>query len=131
MKKIYLRNLEILRKKIDKYKNISSNNIDEILKKRKNFEKNNETMQSNLCSIDKLSQWKFQGGKLKHSSNQFFCIEGVKVRNAKREVKHWDQLIINQPHGGVLAFLVRETTKKGVEFLLQLRSEPGDKNVKF
>jgi dTDP-4-dehydro-6-deoxy-alpha-D-glucopyranose 2,3-dehydratase len=131
MKKIYLRNLDILRKKIDKYKNISNDNIDKILKIRNNFQKNNETMRSSLCPINKLSQWKLQDGKLKHSSNQFFSIEGVVVRNAKREVKHWEQLILNQPHGGVLAFLVRETPKKGVEFLLQLRSEPGDKNVKF
>mgnify|MGYP005660176151 CR=1 FL=1 len=119
MKKKYTKNLELLRKKIDLYKDSSSDNIKELLLMRKKLQKN-ETMKSKLCSIEKLKQWKFIDGKIKHSSNQFFTVQGVKVRNAKREVSSWEQVILNQPHGGVLALLVRETKKNGIEFLLQV-----------
>lgn len=129
MKKKYLENLENLRNRIEKYKHKSSDNITNILKLRQKIQKK-ETMKSKLVSIDQLKDWKIDKN-LRHKSNQFFSVEGVKVKKAKREVKEWDQLIFNQPHGGVLAFLVRETKKYGVEFLLHLRSEPGDKNIKF
>ena len=129
MKKKYFNNLENLRKRINSYKNISSDNISKLIKKRK-FMQKRETMVSKLVPIKKLKNWKYEK-KLYHKSNQFFSVEGVKVKNAQREVKKWDQLIINQPHGGVLAFLVRETRKYGIEFLLCLRSEPGDANIKF
>ena len=129
MKKKYLKNLENLRNRIEKYKPISSTSINGLLKIRKEMQKK-ETMQSKLVSIDQLKDWKLNKC-LYHKSNQFFSVEGVKVKRAKREVKEWDQLIFNQPHGGVLAFLVRETKTYGVEFLLHLRSEPGDRNIKF
>ena len=130
MKKTYYKNLEILRKKIEKYKNFSSDNISKLIKKRKSLQKK-ETMISKRCSIQSLKDWRMDKGKIYHKSNQFFSVEGVKVKNARREVKKWDQLIFNQPHGGLLAFVVRETKKYGIEFLLCLRSEPGDKNIKF
>ena len=130
MKKTYYKNLEILRKKIEKYKNFSSDNISKLIKKRKSLQKK-ETMISKRCSIQNLKNWRMDKGKIYHKSNQFFSVEGVKVKNARREVKKWDQLIFNQPHGGLLAFVVRETKKYGIEFLLCLRSEPGDKNIKF
>ena len=130
MKKTYYKNLEILRKKIEKYKNFSGDNISKLIKKRKSLQKK-ETMISKRCSIQSLKDWRMDKGKIYHKSNQFFSVEGVKVKNARREVKKWDQLIFNQPHGGLLAFVVRETKKYGIEFLLCLRSEPGDKNIKF
>ena len=130
MKKQYFKNLETLREKIDLYKDSSSDDIKKLLITRKKLQKK-ETMKSKLCSIEKLKQWKFVDGKIKHNSNQFFTVQGVQIRNAKREVANWEQVILNQPHGGVLALLVRETKKNGIEFLLHLRSEPGDKEIKF
>lgn len=129
MKKKYYKNLKNLRERIEKYKDISSDNIDQLLKKRKKLQ-SKETMKSKLVPINQLNDWYIKK-KLFHKSGQFFSVEGVKVENAKREVKKWDQLIFNQPHGGVLAFLTRETPQFGVEFLLCLRSEPGDANIKF
>ena len=130
MKKVYFKNLENLRNRIEKYKSTSSDSITNLLAIRKKLQKQ-ETMKAKLCAISKLKGWSYNKGKIYHKSNQFFSVEGVKVKNAKREVGSWDQLIFNQPHGGVLAFLVRETKKNGIEFLLHLRSEPGDKNIKF
>ncbi len=129
MNKKYYKNLQDLRKKIDSYKYISSDKIDKLLKQRKAQQKK-ETMISKLVPIRQLKDWKLDN-KIYHKSKQFFSVEGVDVKNAKREVKKWDQLILNQPHGGVLAFVMRETKKFGIEFLLCLRSEPGDENIKF
>ncbi len=130
MKNEYFKNLEILRKKINNYKNISNDSIKHLIIKRKKMQKK-ETMISKIIPIKSLKDWETKNGKIFHKSNQFFSVEGVQVKNAKREVDKWDQLIFNQPHGGVLAFVVRETKKYGIEFLLCLRSEPGDKNIKF
>ena len=130
MKNEYFKNLEILRKKINNYKNISNDSIKHLIIKRKKMQKK-ETMISKIIPIKSLKDWETKNGKIFHKSNQFFSVEGVQVKNAKREVDKWDQLIFNQPHGGVLAFVVRETKKYGIEFLLFLRSEPGDKNIKF
>ena len=71
MKKQYFKNLETLREKIDLYKDYSSDDIKKLLITRKKLQKQ-ETMKSKLCSIEKLKQWKFVDGKIKHNSNQFF-----------------------------------------------------------
>lgn len=129
MKKTYIKNLQKLRERIDFYKNNSNNDISKLLKLQKHLQKK-ETMISKLIPINQLKDWNYDN-ILQHKSKQFFSVEGVSVKNAKREVKKWDQLIFNQPHGGVLAFLVRETKRYGIEFLLHLRSEPGDREIKF
>ena len=130
MKNLYYKNLNILRNRINKYKYTSNDNIKNLIIKRNKLQKK-ETMKSKLVPINALKDWKNKNGKIYHKSSQFFSVEGVKVNKARREVKKWDQLIFNQPHGGVLAFLARETKKNGIEFLLCLRSEPGDENIKF
>ena len=130
MNSAYYRNLENLRRKIDVYKNSSNSSIIKLLAKRKIFKKK-ETMKTILSPVASLKGWKSNKGNIYHKSNQFFSIEGVKIKDAKREVSEWDQPILNQPHGGILAFLVRETKEYGIEFLLCLRSEPGDENIKF
>ena len=72
-------------------------------------------------------------GNIRHDSGQFFSIEGVRTKGAKsREVSSWDQPIFNQKHGGVLAMIGRETSKHGIQFLLDGKSEPGDNgDIKF
>jgi oxidase EvaA len=130
MNTTHYKNLENLRKKIGTYKDSSNSSIIKLLAKRKILQKE-ETMESKLYPLESLKDWKLSKGKIYHKSNQFFSVVGVKIKNAKREVSKWEQPILKQPHGGVLAFLVRETKQYGVEFLLCLRSEPGDKNIKF
>lgn len=130
MKNKYIKNLELLRKRIFKYESASSKSIKNLLSKHKNMQRQ-ETMKSKLCKIESLKDWKINNGKIVHKSGQFFSVEGVKVKNAKREVANWEQVILNQKHGGILAIIVRETKRRGVEFLLNLRSEPGDLNIKF
>lgn len=103
--------------------------ITEILKWRKKLKKKNN-IKSKLINIDQCKDWKFDKNKnIFHKSNQFFKIQAVKITGAnKREVKSWTQPIFTQKHGGVLAFITRYTEKKGVEFLLEAKTEPGDGN---
>ena len=119
-------NLNQLRKKINYSKNLENKNISKILlwlKKRKKIDK---TIVKKI-PLKNLKDWfSEKNGNVFHKSKQFFSIQGVKTVNAyNREVKDWDQPLLFQKHGGVLAILVRE--RKGViEFLLNARREPGD-----
>jgi oxidase EvaA len=83
--------------------------------------------------ISNLKDWFVKkNGNIFHKSSQFFTIEGVKIKSAvEREVKTWDQPILNQKHGGILAILSREKENGVIEFLLCARKEPGDKNIKL
>ena len=119
-------NLNQLRKKINYSKNLENKNISKILlwlKKRKKIDK---TIVKKI-PLKNLKDWFIEkNGNVFHKSKQFFSIQSGKTVNAhNREVKDWDQPLLFQKHGGVLAILVRE--RKGViEFLLNARREPGD-----
>ena len=90
-------------------------------------------MRSKKVPINKLNDWNVKrNGNIYHKSTQFFSIEGVKINSAvEREVKNWDQPILNQKHGGVLAILTKKRSNGIIEFLLFARKEPGDKNIKL
>jgi oxidase EvaA len=82
-----------------------------------------------LISLGDVAEWCRDGdGNIHHASGRFFRIEGVRVRSAPgvREVSDWDQPILTQADGGVLALLCRETKERGVEFLLQAKADPGN-----
>lgn len=123
--------INILRKKIlesQKKENQETDYILKWLKKRNDLNK----MKVKKVSINQLNRWSSnKNGNLFHKSGQFFSVEGVKVSNAvEREVSSWEQPILNQKHGGILAIISRE--RKGIiEFLLYARKEPGDKNLKL
>ena len=84
-----------------------------------------------LIGLDNVRSWsRDEGGNLRHKSGQFFGVEGVRVESGDvREVASWDQPIYTQPEGGILALLTRETSTKGVEFLLHAKAEPGNIGV--
>ena len=90
-------------------------------------------MKVQKIAISNLKDWFIKkNGNIFHKSSQFFTVEGVKIKSAiEREVKTWDQPILNQKHGGILAILSREKQNGVIEFLLCARKEPGDKNVKL
>jgi len=124
-------NLIQLRKKIIMSKNFEKKDISKVLlwlKKRQNLDKT----KVKVTSIKSLKDWSLEkNGNIYHKSKQFFSIQGIKTINAhNREVKNWDQPLLFQKHGGILAILVRE--KNGViEFLLNARREPGDGESKL
>ena len=121
-------NIKQLRKKI--YNNINKENDDikKVLVWIKKKRKEDKTIVKKI-SIIKLKDWHVdRWGNIHHKSKQFFSLKGVRTINAtNREVKNWDQPLLFQKHGGILAILVRETNGK-IEFLLNARREPGDGN---
>jgi dTDP-4-dehydro-6-deoxy-alpha-D-glucopyranose 2,3-dehydratase len=81
-----------------------------------------------LIPLREVANWQQDSnGNIYNVTGQFFRIEGVRVRSAPglREIPGWDQPILTQTEGGVLALLCRETAA-GVEFLLQAKADPGN-----
>ena len=121
-------NLKQLRKKVISSELYEEKNISKVLtwlKKRKRLDKT----KVKIISIKSLKDWSVEmNGNIFHKSKQFFSLKGVRTTNAyNREVKKWDQPLLFQKHGGILAIFVRE--KNGIiEFLLNARREPGDGN---
>ena len=123
--------INILRKKVAESQKKENQKIDYILKWLKQRDKANK-MKVKKVPIKQLNNWSYKAnGNLSHKSGQFFSVEGVKVSNAiEREVSSWEQPILNQKHGGILAIISRE--RDGIiEFLLYARKEPGDKGLKL
>ena len=86
--------------------------ITKILKWRNNLIKKNKTY-SKIINFNKVKDWKTDNnGNVCHKSGQFFSLKGVRTKGAStREVASWDQPILTQKHGGVLAFLARNTKR--------------------
>jgi oxidase EvaA len=82
-----------------------------------------------LIPLRDVAGWRrAENGNISHSTGQFFQIQGVRVKSAPgvREIAGWDQPILTQTEGGVLALICRETPGLGVEFLLQAKADPGN-----
>lgn len=82
-----------------------------------------------LIPLREVADWyQADNGNICSTTGQFFRIEGVRVRSAPglREMPGWDQPILTQSDGGILALLCRESAGSGVEFLLQAKADPGN-----
>jgi dTDP-4-dehydro-6-deoxy-alpha-D-glucopyranose 2,3-dehydratase len=82
-----------------------------------------------LIALRDVAGWhQADNGNISSATGQFFRIEGVRVKSVPglREIAGWDQPILTQSEGGVLALLCRETPRQGVEFLLQAKADPGN-----
>lgn len=131
MKNKYYKNLETLRYEIEISKKFENKKIDKIIKWLENRKKFDKTIIKQV-GLNQLNNWSFDNKKnINHKSKQFFSVIGLKVSNAyNREVKSWDQPILNQKHGGILAILCRKRNNI-IEFLLYARREPGDHDLKL
>jgi oxidase EvaA len=125
------KNLEIFRDKVLISAKKEKKNIQDVLFWLRKRNKENK-MKVQKISVNQLKDWNIdKNGNLRHKSGQFFSVEGVKVSGAvEREVSNWQQPILNQKHGGILAILTRENNGV-IEFLLFARKEPGDSNIKL
>ena len=113
-----------------KYAYIEKNNIKPIINWKNKLQKKVKTT-STITNLNECKSWYFDKNmNLYHQSGQFFKIKGVKTEGATgREVESWTQPILTQKHGGVLAFIARQTKKFGTEFLLDAKIEPGDDSL--
>ena len=130
--KKYYQNLNTLRNKIKISSRIEMQEIDYVLKwlKKRNSE---NKMKIKKIKVNELKDWSSDsGGNLFHKSKQFFGVMGIKVTGAnEREIASWEQPILTQKHGGILAILMREKKSGIIEFLLCARKEPGDTKIKL
>lgn len=130
--KKFHKNLILLRNKINFSSEIENQKIDYILKwlKQKNLK---NKMNVKKIKVNKLKDWKEDHhGSIYHKSKQFFRIDAIKIHSAiGREVSTWDQPILTQKHGGILAILLREKENGIIEFLLLARREAGDNHIKL
>ena len=132
LNKKYYQNLNKLRRKIKISSKIEIKEIDYVLKWLKKENSKNK-MKVKKVKVNELKDWKNDsGGNLFHKSKQFFEVTGIKIASAsEREVATWDQPILTQKHGGILAILMREKNNGIIEFLLCARREPGDIKIKL
>ena len=81
--------------------------------------------------LEKMKKWTYdkKRGVIRHSSGEFFCIEGKRVTNSEREVKSWDQPFIKQINynGGIIG-LVRAYINGIPHYLIEAKFEPGNYN---
>lgn len=92
------------------------------------LKRQNPSFFATLVGLSELKSWSTEvgTGNITHQSGAFFSIEGVSVAsNGLREVNNWDQPILNQKEGGILALIC--TVDRGiVKFLLNAKAEPGN-----
>lgn len=132
-KKKNLNNLLKFRKLIFNNQHKENQEINELIKWRKNLLKKTR-FKAKLVNFNNCKDWYLDKNKnITHKSGQFFQVKAVNIQGAlNREVKSWSQPILTQKHGGILAFISRFTKKNGVEFLLEGKTEPGDdSDIKF
>lgn len=125
-----LKKLNSFKKEMKKYEHIEDTDVTSILKWVKARQKKVKTV-SKLINLNQCKDWFLdKNNNLFHKSQQFFKVKGVETKGAAgREVKSWTQPILTQKHGGVLAFISRQTKKYGTQFLIDVRIEPGDDSI--
>lgn len=126
----FKRNLKVLEKFKDEMMRLKNSENQEIKPILKWFHERQKKVKSSsrIINLNNCEGWSFdRNSNLQHKSGQFFKVKGVETMGAAdREVKSWTQPILTQKHGGVLAFICRQTEKYGTEFLIEAKIEPGD-----
>ena len=122
--------LILFKKEMAKYSHLEETDIKPILSWVKLRQKKIKST-SKIINLNKCEGWYFdKNSNLHHKSGQFFKIKGVETKGAMgREVKSWTQPILTQKHGGVLAFISRQSKKYGTQFLIDAKIEPGDDSI--
>ena len=78
--------------------------------------------------ISELRGWNYVDDRICHHSGKFFSIDGIRISTNYRDIKNWDQPIINQPEIGFLGIIVKKFD--GIyHFLMQAKIEPGNLNL--
>jgi oxidase EvaA len=87
----------------------------------------NTTVKITKIPFSDLKFWEFDESNLRHSSGQFFSIDGIRIKTNWGSIHEWEQPIIFQNEVGYLGFITKEFN--GVlHFLVQAKIEPGNIN---
>ena len=113
-----------------KFSHLENTDINSVLNWVKQRQKKVKT-KSKVINLNKCNDWFFdKNSNLHHKSHQFFKVMAVETKGASgREVKSWSQPVLTQKHGGVLAFISRQTKRYGTQFLIDAKIEPGDDSI--
>tara|TARA_B100000579_G_C22634766_1_gene758435 strand:+ start:156 stop:914 length:759 start_codon:yes stop_codon:yes gene_type:complete len=115
---------------IEKLKNWTNLDFRKNIEWYKKIKKNNKAIVQDV-HLEKMKKWTYdkKKGTISHDSGEFFCIEGKRISNTKREVNSWDQPFIKQIgyKGGIIG-LVRSTVKGVPHYLVDAKFEPGNYN---
>jgi oxidase EvaA len=77
--------------------------------------------------LSKLDGWKINKMAVE-GDERYFSVIGVKVTAGTREVTHWMQPLLRDPHIGLLAF-VCQYINGVLHFLVQAKVEPGNLDI--
>ena len=115
---------------MNKFSHLENTDINSVLNWVKQRQKKVKT-KSKVINLNKCNDWFFdKNSNLHHKSHQFFKVMAVETKGASgREVKSWSQPVLTQKHGGVLAFISRQTKRYGTQFLIDAKIEPGDDSI--
>ena len=115
---------------IEKLKNWTNLDFRKNVEWYKKIKKSNKAVVQNV-HLEKMKKWTYdkKKGTISHDSGEFFCIEGKRISNTKREVNSWDQPFIKQIgyKGGIIG-LVRSMVKGVPHYLVDAKFEPGNYN---
>ncbi len=115
---------------IEKLKNWTNLDFKKNIQWYKKIKKNNKAIVQDV-HLEEMKKWTYdkKKGTISHNSGEFFCIEGKRISNTKREVNSWDQPFIKQIgyKGGIIG-LVRSTVKGVPHYLVDAKFEPGNYN---
>ena len=115
---------------IEKMSNWSNSDFKKTLNWYNKIRKLNKTKVKNI-HLEEMDKWNYdkKKGIIRHTSGEFFSIEGKRITNSNREVKGWDQPFIKQIgyKGGIIG-LVRSTINGVPHYLIDAKFEPGNYN---
>lgn len=75
-----------------------------------------------------VKKWVFTSEKIHHEANKYFSVIGVNVEIGNREVKSWDQPLIESAQEGIIAFIIKKID--GIyHFLVQAKLEAGNFDI--
>jgi oxidase EvaA len=78
-----------------------------------------------VVPLNCVRDWRLENGVVRHVSGRFFSVIGVGVEAGSREVRQWDQPLIESAKGGIIMFVCQR--RNGIlHFLVQARVEPGN-----
>ena len=78
--------------------------------------------------LNSLADWSMSGkGHLTHKNGKFFKVVGIRVASSAREVKAWDQPILDNVGTGIIGLLTKNV-KGTLYFLMQAKAEVGNRN---
>ena len=115
---------------VEKMSNWANVNFEKTLAWYNKIRKSNKAVVKTV-HIENMKKWFYdkKKGVIKHTSGEFFHIEGKRILKSDREVKSWDQPFIKQVDykGGIIG-LVRSNIKGIPYYLVDAKYEPGNYN---